>query len=247
MDVEAERARDLLQEEQVEIAAVDPADHLGGDPSGGPRPVQHAARPGVVLRAVQFEQRGHHLRVLDVALVEVRRHARETGGERQHVPQRHRALAAHRELRPVVGDGPVQRERAHVGEQQDRRGQDSVGARQHRFEGVAGPRCPGDRVGGAVPQVDDRLAVPYDRQRGPWEPAGPASRQARSKEWRTEANPGAVVPWTSAVVGRGRGRGRTCRTREVVMSRTPEVVGSQGQGRAVCGPGSAHTSGAPAG
>ncbi len=103
-------------------------------------------------------------------------------------------------------------------------------------------------TGSAVPCQRSTTSSPSrtTASAAPWAPGGPASRQARSKKWCTEANPGAVVPWTSVVAARGRGRGRTCRTSEVVMSGTPEVVGSQEQPYAG-GPGPAHTSAEPAG
>jgi hypothetical protein len=78
-----------------------------------------------------------------------------------------RVLAGLTELRPVMGDGVVEREPTRIDQQQQAAGGQALRPGEDDLQGVAGPRQPCLAIGAPSPEVHDLALPDLGRERGP--------------------------------------------------------------------------------
>ena len=166
VEVEAQRRGDLVGDEAAEAATGHPPDDLADQEAEGEGVV---AVPGARLpeRRLGGQPSDHVVPVVEAAGGDGVAQRGQPGLVVQQVPDEHTILAGRRELGPVGGDGGVDVQLAGRGQQVGRERRGPLGRRHGHAQRVLLPRAGALGVGVAAPQVDDRLTVHGDGDRGP--------------------------------------------------------------------------------
>ena len=165
VEIDAEGLGDVGADEGTRCLAGHPPDHLAHEV-----PEHHGlvARGGPRLppRLLGGEQAGDAVPVVEVLALDRLARSAEPGPVAEQPPHRDRLLAGRGELRPVLGDGPVDVDEAPVDELLHGHRHRTLGGRPHVDERVVLPRLGPGGVGPAAPQVDHRSPGDEDAQAG---------------------------------------------------------------------------------